>query len=116
MSDLLTPDDLPDGFTYPPELLRLVEHGIVDLEPWLVLVGERLRRRFEGLGQRYPHRALVPFAMRLDNDDVATFEVGSTGVTIVHDFASPGYEQRETYPDVNAWLRKAIDDYIEFDD
>ena len=33
MADLLDPVDLPLGFTYPREFVRVVELGIVDLEP-----------------------------------------------------------------------------------
>jgi hypothetical protein len=29
-------------------------------------------------------------------------------------FASPGWEQRDEFPDFNSWLRQAIEDLIEF--
>ena len=47
---------------------------------------------------RYPKRILIPFARRGDNDDVACFELNKGDeVQIIHDFASGGYEQRNTY-------------------
>ncbi len=52
---------------------------------------------------------------RQDNDDVACFDVDRGKVVIVHDFASPGYEQRADFADFYAWLRQAIEDLIAFD-
>ena len=66
-------------------------------------------RRFRGLQTRYPERTLYPFARRGDNDDIACFEdVDSTLVHIIHDFADIGWEQREVFPTIDAWL-----EYIE---
>lgn len=54
--------------------------------------------RIKGLQQRYPHRKLIPFARREDNDDIACFEVGKKdNVQIIHDFSSEGYEQKKQY-------------------
>lgn len=115
---LLTDADLPDGFNYPRSFIRVAELGLIDLEPWEVLVGDSLFKRFNGLKSRYPDRSYVPFAQRVDNDDVACWDStsGSMEVLIVHDFASPGWEQRQRPPfaDFNAWLRQAIEDLIEF--
>jgi hypothetical protein len=33
-------------------------------------------------------------------------------VAVIHDFASPGYEQRGELVDFSAWLRQAIEDLI----
>ena len=115
MAHLLRPDELPVGFSYPREFLRIVELGLLDLEPWRVLHGNLLRSRCTGLRRRYPERTLIPFAIRQDNDDVACWEVGSPGVRVVHDFADPGWEDRASFPSFYAWLRAAIDDLIEFD-
>jgi hypothetical protein len=115
MAELLSIADLPEDFEYPPELVRVVELGLTQLEPWWVLEGDLLRTRYRGLRERYPSRTLVPFAIREDRDDVACFELNRPGVVIIHDFASPGWEQREQLPDFYSWLRRAIDDLIEFD-
>lgn len=64
----------------------------------------------------YPERALVPFARRQDNDDVACWEAGQgEQVFIVHDYASPGWERRGVYPNFYVWLRQAVEDMIEYD-
>ncbi|MET7283802.1 hypothetical protein ABZS29_36570 [Kribbella sp. NPDC005582] len=107
--------DLPDGFAYPASFLRVVELGLVDLEPWQVMSGEMLYLRYRGLGERYPERALVPFAARQDNDDLACWTVGTSEVLLIHDFASAGYELRETFPSFYDWLRRAVEDLIEFE-
>ncbi|WP_461163203.1 hypothetical protein [Arthrobacter sp. R4-81] len=111
---LLAREELPPGFDYPPEFLRLIELDLLTLEPWWVITGENLRTRYVGLKERYPQRRLVPFARREDNDDVACWDLETGQVSIVHDFASPGWERREEYADFSTWLHVAIDDMLEF--
>jgi hypothetical protein len=114
MAELLSMADLPDGFDYPAEFVRVVELGLTQLEPWWIIEGDLLRDRSRGLQQRYPDRTLVPFAVRQDRDDVACFQPDRSTVAIIHDFADSGYEQRDELPDFNAWLRRAVEDLIEF--
>jgi hypothetical protein len=113
---LLPADELPDGFEYPEEFLRIVERGLLYFEPWWVIEGDQLRVRAQGMAERYPDRRLVPFARREDSDDVACFEQGKgQRVQLVHDFASPGYEQRGELDSVGDWLRLALETMLEFD-
>lgn len=116
MAELLALDDLPAGFEYPREFIRVAELGLTNLEPWWVLTGERLRSVYTGLRQRYPDQAYIPFASRQDNDDIACWSGALPEVIIVHDFASPGWELRgrEPLPDFHAWLRMAVEDCIEW--
>jgi hypothetical protein len=74
-----------------------------------------LRTRFRALQQRYTTRRLVPFAFRQDNDDVACWDADPGSVMIIHDYASPSYEQRAEFPDFYAWFRQAIEDFIDFE-
>lgn len=111
---LLTAQELPSGFAYPPEFLRAVEAGLLELEPWWVLTGDMLRAQVAGMRERYPERRLVPFARRQDNDDVACWDLVSGKVAIVHDYASPGWESRGNFEDFTAWLHGAIDDLLDF--
>ena len=115
MADLLSLADLQDGFSYPPEFVRVVELGLTNLEPWWIMSGGPLRDRHAGLARRYPQRVLVPFARRQDNDDVACWDVLGRTLVVVHDFAAPGSEDRDRYPDFYSWLRRAVEDLIEFD-
>ena len=116
MALLLDVNSLPAGFEYPRQFIRVVELGLIDLEPWHILEGEHLFDQDRGLKDRYPTRVLVPFAERQDNDDVACWEP-YTGdrVVIVHDFASPGWESRETFATFYDWFRQAVEDLILFD-
>jgi len=109
----LTTGELPEGFAYPPEFLRVAQLGITNLEPWSILDGDGLRRSFNGLQERFPARKLVPFAARQDNDDVACWEVGQgQKIFVIHDFASPGWEKRGEFPSFWDWFRSAIEDFI----
>jgi len=115
VADLLSVDDLPAGFDYPPEFVRVVELGLTNLEPWWIVEGDLLRRSNALLSKSYPHRRLVMFARRQDNDDWACWDLDRGDVAIVHMGATAGWEQRgHRFPDFNAWLRQAIEDLIEF--
>ena len=114
--ELLSEKERPRDFEYPRQFSRIVELGLTDLEPWYVLEGKRLRETMSGLAQRYPARKLIPFARRQDNDDIACWQIGAKEeVLIIHDFASPGWEDRERFPFFYDWLRRAVEDLIEFD-
>ncbi|MDP9610900.1 hypothetical protein ACFV4E_37180 [Streptomyces hygroscopicus] len=115
MLNILSPAELPKGFTYPHIFIRAAESGLTSLEPWWLLEGDNLRARHTGLQQRFPNRALVPFARREDNDDVACWDLNEGNVCIVHDFSSPGSEQRGSFESFADWLRAALEDFIEFE-
>jgi hypothetical protein len=114
MTELLSIVDLPEGFEYPRDFVRTVEAGLLKLEPWLILEGDRIRGKLSGLRQRFPNRVLVPFGVRLDCDDVACFDIDEGGISIVHDFAGDGWERRQRYIDFETWFRQAVDDFFEF--
>lgn len=118
MTDLLGPSELPAGFTYPPQLVRMVEHELTDLHPWWILTGEHLHTRQRGVRGRYPDRELVVLAKREDNDDVACLDLQTTPhpVVVIHDFAEPGWEQRASFPGIAEWLRSAFDDFLTFEE
>lgn len=113
LARLLRDDAKPEGFVYPSDFLRVVAKGFADLEPWEILLGDRLHQRLYGLTKRYPQR-LVPFAARTDNDDVACWDLDlpSGRVLIVHDWASPGWERREQFDSFDGWFRQAVDDFL----
>ncbi|KJS29592.1 MAG: hypothetical protein VR64_19690 [Desulfatitalea sp. BRH_c12] len=116
MDNLLNKTELPSWFTYPSQLIRVCELNLMNLEPWIILEGEQLRARYDGLKERYKDRDLVPFARREDMDDVACWEKGQgESVIIIHDFASPGYEQKGMYKDFWDWFRAAVEDMVKFE-
>jgi hypothetical protein len=115
VSDLVLPDDLrPSWFQYPRPYLRLAEQGLIDINPWFLLENKALLITYEGIKNNYPSYSAVPFARRLDNDDVACWVQDSPGkVCIIHIDTSPGWERRrqpfDTFWD---WFLSAIDDMI----
>ncbi|MGH3544593.1 MAG: hypothetical protein ACRDPW_01470, partial [Mycobacteriales bacterium] len=114
MAELIPVTDIPAGFDYPSEFIRTVDFGLISLEPWWILTGERLHFTLSGLRRRYLTQIYIPFAARQDNDDIACWTEVATEVVVVHDFASAGDEQQGRFPDFHAWLRRAVDDYIEW--
>lgn len=101
------------GFEYPEGFLKLIELKLLDFDLWYIMSEEQALKRLVGLRERYPKRVLVPFARRDDNDDISCFDLSEPNkVQIIHDFASEGYEQRETYEDIWKWLQKAISELI----
>jgi hypothetical protein len=114
----LSESDKPDWFSYPPSFLRIVEkQQLIYFDPWRILEGEELRKRYHGLKERYSERNLVPFAKRDDSDDIACWEKDKGDkVFIIHDYAESGWEQGEVLESFWAWLRKAIEDTSEYEE
>ena len=116
MSILLNNEELPDWFHYPDNFLRIVEQGLLDFDPWIILTGAQLRTRFSGIKERFPTRELVPFARREDNDDVACWDKDKPGaVMIIHDFSGLGYENKVELHSFWDWLRSALEATIEYE-
>jgi len=113
---LIDYSELPKGFYYPESLLKVLRLNLVDFELWYIMKSNDIQQRIKGMQVRYPNRILIPFARRGDNDDVACFELNKgEEVQIIHDFASSGYEQRNTYKSFWDWFRYAIEEMINFD-
>lgn len=110
---ILEKSELPSWFEYPSEFLILINQNLLDFDPWIVITGDRLKTRYAGIKERYPNRGLIPFARREDNDDLACFEKDS-GVVIIHDFATPGYEGGRDSMLFWEWLRMVVEDMIEY--
>ena len=116
MEELLGEKEKPSWFSYPQEFSRVMDLGLVNLEPWIFIFGDELKERLQGLQSRYPDRHLVPFAKRIDNDDIVCWEKGeANAVFLIHDYASSGHEQRHRYDTFLMWYKSAIDDMIYFE-
>lgn len=115
MDNLLQQNEMPDWFSYPENFSRVIDLELINLEPWVMLLGSELRARYQGLKSRYPERELIPFAKRIDNDDIVCWEKGkSDTIMLIHDYASVGYEQRGEFDDFWLWFKSAIDDLVNF--
>jgi hypothetical protein len=115
--DFMAPPNLrPSWLEYPHSFCRLAEQGLIHLKPWHIMEAERAIVLARGLAERYPSRELFPFAYRQDNDDVACWANGAgEKVFVIHDFASPGWEDEAEFDDVWGWFRSAIEETIAWD-
>lgn len=101
-----------DFFKYPDSLGEIIELGLVDYNRWRIMNEKEIKDRYYALRDRYPGRALFPYAKREDNDDIACFENGK--VQVIHDYASPGWEQVQEFDDFWSWFNYVIGVMIEF--
>lgn len=102
-------------FSYPNEFIEIINRGLLDFEPWVIMDGDYLQKRFDGLKKRYPDKNLIPFARRLDNDDLACWERNrGEKVIVIHDFASQGWEVKSEFNNFWEWFKQTINDMIEF--
>lgn len=99
---------LPCGFSYPSAIEKLASLGLTNFGNWAFFEAEAAYQRMNGLRERYPQRALVPFARRFDNDDIACLAEEPGKVYIIHDFASAGWETGLVYDAVWQWVIAAI--------
>ncbi|MDX2164304.1 MAG: SMI1/KNR4 family protein [Gammaproteobacteria bacterium] len=111
---------LPKEFIYPADYKLFVDQEKpyeIDFRPWDFYCS-MLDAHFRGLNKRYPDKVLIPFAQRIDNDDVACFDgaenTGNPRVLIIHDFTSPGWENRGILNNFTEWLHLAKEESKEW--
>ena len=115
-SFILSPADRPNWLEYPHSYCRIIDQGLIHITPWHILEAVRALSHYHGLSERYPSRELFPFAYRQDNDDVACWAKGKgESIFIIHDFASPGFEDEGSFDDVWSWFRSAVEETISWD-
>jgi hypothetical protein len=95
------------------------EKGGGSLPPWFLLNDQEAAEIATRLTEAYPKRAAsLPFAGRIDNDDVAVFSIlgSSVGVEIIHMGAAPGWEgsPKGRFDTFAAWLKAAVEDCIAY--
>ena len=113
---LVPASDRPPWFVYPRAFRRVLEQRLIHLTPWHLLDAAQTIERLHGLQMRYPSRELFPFAYRQDNDDVACWARDrGERVFVIHDFASPGFEDEAEFDDFWSWFRAAVDETILWD-
>lgn len=106
MVNLLDVNEKPSWVVYPQEYLEMVNSGKDEFLPWYLLNKDQLLIRFHGMQKRYPSRSLFPFARDDMSDDVACWEKGKPGkVILIHDFASPGYENKKEFENFEEWYK-----------
>ena len=111
---------MSDNSALPALYDHMIECGIVDLDPWAVLRGDVQSRRAQHIEQVFPGWGIIPFARRLDNDDVACW-TGSK-VVVVDDWdvwpdenGAPKRHVAREYASMEEWFLAAAQDFIEFD-
>ncbi|SNQ46062.1 conserved hypothetical protein [Frankia canadensis] len=115
MASLIPTAELPPGFSYPAEYLRVVAFGLTNLEPWILMDGDALRTAHHGLRDHFPGARLVPFATRRDNDEVACWDADAGDVVIVRRDAAAPCVADGRFEDFHCWLRDAVEHLTRFD-
>lgn len=109
MIEILKSSEWPSWVTCPELYLKLIKNGEHKFLPWYLYDRESMLIRFEGLKKRYPNRKLFCFARTDDSDDIACWEENKLGkVVIIHDYASPGWEQRQIFDSFEDWYQFAL--------
>ena len=101
---------LPQGY------FRIVELGLTNVNPWHFLSTEECLAMLQELERQYAPVLYFPFARREDNDDVACViqsHDNPEAITIVHMYASAGWEVDAEYVTFWNWYRNAVEDLIE---
>lgn len=107
-------EDLPDWVDAPSQYFDLIKYERDKFSPWFFFDREGLLFRLNGLKNRYPGRILFPFARHSYSDDVACWERGNQGkVVIIHDYASPGWEQRKIFSSFEDWFNFVLSELEE---
>lgn len=109
MITLLNNNEKPSWVIFPESYLKLVREDKDEFLPWYLIDREHLLVRLKGLKNRYPTRNLFPFARDDDSDDVACWEKEKPGkVIIIHDYASPGWENKLEFSSFDEWYNYVL--------
>jgi hypothetical protein len=87
----------------------LVKNEKDEFLPWYLMDKKDLLIRCKGLKERYPARTLFPFARHDMCDDIACWEKEKPGkVVLLHDYASPGWENRMEFSSFEEWYQYVL--------
>lgn len=112
MISLVDEKNRPSWVVYPTEYLEMIKNGNDEFLPWYLMDREQLLVRFKGMQKRYPTRSLFPFARDDQSDDVACWEKNKPGkIVLIHDFASPGYENKNEFESFEEWYNFVVTNY-----
>ena len=105
------------GFETPLGLLRLLQLGVRNFNPWWILSEKaEVSSNHAAIAKLYRQRKLLPFARRLDIDDVACFDLtgqGTSGprILVIHEGAHAGNEVQAEYDSFDSWFHQAVGDF-----
>jgi hypothetical protein len=115
MIELPSDKELPDSFKYPKEFLWILNNGISNLTPWIILDREFILSRYKSLRERYPTRNLFPFAFRQDCDEVACWDLKDNNrIKIIEDYTRANPFEDVIYNAFFDWFKQAVEDMIDF--
>lgn len=107
--EILSNVDLPSWVNLPQKYLELIKNGQDEFLPWYITDRQDTMWRYKGIKERYKNRRLFPFARCDYTDDIACWEeFAGEKVFIIHDYASPGWEQRQIFNNFDEWYMWAL--------
>jgi hypothetical protein len=100
-----TKNDFPNWVALPKRYFAMILESNEKYLPWHLFDLDNYKFRMNGLKKRFPERTLVPFARHDYSDDIACWELNRPGIiVIIHDYASPGYENRHEFESFDNWF------------
>lgn len=98
--------------------LTLLSLNLRNFRPWRILDQDQNSNYTQEIKERYPNRKLIPFAVRVDCDDIACWDLSkeSQKIYIIHDFASEGWEEQAVFENFEAWMESVLRDMYEFNE
>jgi hypothetical protein len=107
MAKLIPLAELSPGFAYPAEYLRVVDLGLIDLEPWRIVEGRTLFAIYEPFADAFPNEHLVSSVRFTENDDVVCWHPAA-GEIVTVDPSDRHWYSNGNHENFWAWFRRAI--------
>lgn len=113
---MINREEILEKINFSEPLKLILENNLVNFHPWIFIVNDnRFELNYWGIKERYPHTNLIVFALRLDCDDKACFDLNDNNkIVVIHDYSTVAYEERVIYDTFWDWFKAMIEEFIEF--
>ena len=119
LHEYLPPEVINRDYHLPKAYFRVHELGLLNLDIWRFIQDkDEFHALSTTIGKDYTSSILVPFARRVDNDDIACFVVSHRDysvneVVIAHLYSGAEFEESARQKSFWDWFRLAVNEMIE---